>query len=164
MLANFIQWLGQTAASDYIQNQLWVIPAVQSVHIIVVAIVLSSVGMIVLRFFGLASMRESVAVIVQRYIPRIWWCLLVLLLTGSILIAGEPNRELTNQAFWFKMFLVASAAVGMFIFQHSVKRNPAAWEKDAGEMRWKAVAFASMLLFFAIAVAGRWIAYMVVVY
>ena len=163
MLANFIHWLTNTSVSDYIANQLWVIPSVQSVHIIVVAIVLASVGMIVLRFFGMAGTDESVATVALRYIPRIWWGLLTLLITGSILITGEPHRELTNQAFWFKMFLVACAVIGLFFFQRSVKRNPQAWDRDAGEMRWKAAAAVSMVVFFAIAIAGRWIAYMVTV-
>ncbi len=161
MIVHYIEWLGNTQLSQFIQNVLWIIPAVQSIHIIAVAVVLSSTGMVALRFFGLAGAKESVAVVAERYISRLWWCLLVLLVTGTILVIGEPFRELINPAFQVKMALVACAVVGMRWFQLSVRRNPAAWDRLAGETRWKAAAVGTMTVFFMIAIAGRWIAYTV---
>ena len=38
----FAEWLGQTPLSLTIQNVTWIIPAVQSVHILCIAIVVSS--------------------------------------------------------------------------------------------------------------------------
>jgi Family of unknown function (DUF6644) len=46
MLQNFAQWLSDTAPSRFIQDILWIIPAVQTVHILAIAVVLSSVAMI----------------------------------------------------------------------------------------------------------------------
>src|SRR3569833_1633610 len=102
MLSNFIAWLAATPASDVIQNVLWVIPAVQVVHILCVCLVLSSVGMIALRLMGLAGMRTSVADTAKRYVPWIWGSIVILAITGATLITGEPRRELSNPAFQLK--------------------------------------------------------------
>ena len=48
----FAEWLGQTPVSLVIQNVSWIIPAVQSVHILCIAIVVSSAFMVDLRLLG----------------------------------------------------------------------------------------------------------------
>ena len=164
MVGSFIHWLGNTSLSLFVQNVLWIIPAVQSVHILSVAIILSSVGMLVLRVFGLAGLHSTMSEMVQRYMPWIWWSLFVQLATGIILIIGEPHRELTNAAFQLKMVLVLLAVIGLRVFQRRVTRNPGRCGRGIGDGRWKLAAASTMVLFFAIAVAGRWIAYTVTIY
>ena len=43
-----------------------------------------------------------------RFGPWVWWALGVLLVTGALMIVGEPPRELLAISFWMKMALVAS--------------------------------------------------------
>src|SRR5678815_3131048 len=52
LMNNFAQWLAQTQVSIAIQSHLWIIPAVQSVHIVAIGIVMGSVFMIDLRIWG----------------------------------------------------------------------------------------------------------------
>ena len=54
-VAKFCDWLSLTPVSQTIQNVEWIIPAVQSVHIIAIAIVMSSMIMVDLRLMGLGS-------------------------------------------------------------------------------------------------------------
>lgn len=165
MLQHFAHWLSSTPISTFIQNVLWIIPAVQTVHILAIAVVLSSVAMIDLRIFGLAGRRATLAETADRYAPWIWWGLLVLAVTGVTLVTGEPVRSLTNPAFQLKMAMLALAVAVTIAFQLSVRRNAGVWDispRVAGPIR--AAALATLLLWFAIAVAGRWIAYMVLDY
>ena len=164
MLQHFAGWLAQTGPSQFIQNVLWIIPAVQTVHILAIAAVLSSVAMIDLRILGLAG-RATMAETADRYLPWIWWGLLALAVTGVTLITGEPVRSLTNPAFQIKMGLLIAAVAITLVFQRTVRRHAPAWEAPgpaAGTIR--AAALATLLLWFAIAVAGRWIAYMILNY
>ena len=48
----FAQWLAGTSASMVIQKTLWLIPLMQTIHIICVALVFSSVLMIEFRILG----------------------------------------------------------------------------------------------------------------
>lgn len=165
MLQTFAQWLSATAPSRFIQDVLWIIPAVQTVHILAIAIVLSSVAMIELRLFNLVGRSTPVAQTANRFLPWLWWGTLALAITGLILITGEPGRALTNPAFQLKMALLAAAVLATLAFHRSIRKGSALWSASThsrGAIR--AAALATLLLWFSVAVAGRWIAYAVVSY
>ncbi len=48
----FAQWLAGTSASMVVQKTLWLIPLMQTIHIVCVALVFSSVVMIEFRILG----------------------------------------------------------------------------------------------------------------
>lgn len=165
MLQHFAVWLAATPISMVIQNVLWIIPAVQTVHILAIAVVMSSVAMITLRIFGLAGRGSTMAETADRYVPWIWTALAILALTGLTLITGEPVRSLTNPAFQLKMAMLAVAIVVTTLFQVTVLRGSVVWTaspRPAPPVR--AMALATMILWCAIAVAGRWIAYLILDY
>src|SRR5262245_9810978 len=108
-MMQFSDWLAQTNASMTIQRQLWIIPLVQTIHILAIAVVLSSVGMIDLKILGLAGGNQTMTETARRFTPWIWTGLAVLLLSGLILIVGEPVRELGVSVFWVKMGLLLVA-------------------------------------------------------
>ena len=159
-----IRDISSLSLSQAIQNYEWAIPTIQSIHILGVAVVLSSVGMIVLRLMGWAGTRTTVADTAKRYVPWLWGALILLAGTGLLLIIGEPRRELTNFMFQIKMLLVLCAIAVIAAFQISTRRNPGFWNNEPESTRIKMVAFSALILFFAIAVAGRWIAYVVMDY
>jgi hypothetical protein len=160
MLQIFSKWLGATAASAVIQNVSWIIPLVQTIHILAIAIVLSSVAMLDLRLLGLAGKRVTISGMAERFLPWIWGALAVLALTGAILITGEPDRSLLNPAFQIKMALVVSAIVITLIFQRTVRRNAAFWDLSPARRRSaRLTALISLAIWLAIAICGRLIAY-----
>jgi hypothetical protein len=165
MLQTFAQWLSDTPPSRFIQDVLWIIPAVQTIHILAIAIVLSSVAMIELRLFGLVGRDTPVAQTAGRFLPWLWWGTLALAITGLILITGEPGRALTNPAFQLKMALLLAAVGVTLAFHRSVRRRSALWSDSAESLGvLRVAALATLLLWFSVAVAGRWIAYAVVSY
>jgi hypothetical protein len=156
----FSDWLSQTPVSTTLQTVAWIIPAVQTVHILAIAIVMSSVVMVDLRLMGLVGGTQSITGVAQRFIPWLWWALAVLLATGLILITAEPRRDLLNPVFQAKMALLMIAIGVTAAFQVQVRRNMSAWDM-APESRAGAwvTAVASLLVWTAIVGCGRWIAY-----
>jgi len=149
----------------FIQNVLWIIPTVQTVHILAIAVVMSSVAMINLRIFGMAGRSASMVQTTDRYVPWIWIALIVLAVTGATLITGEPVRSLVNPAFQLKMAMLVVAIAVTALFQVTVKRHAPFWDltpRSVGAAR--AMALMTFVLWCAIAVAGRWIAYMILDY
>ncbi len=59
MIKEFCEWLAATPISQLIQNAFWVIPTVQTVHIVSIAIVMTSMAMLDLRLIGVAGRRQS---------------------------------------------------------------------------------------------------------
>jgi hypothetical protein len=159
-LSEFSKWLAATPLSHIIQTTKWVIPALQTIHILSVAVVFSSAVLVDLRLWRLLNRDVPLPEMARRFLPTIWPVLLVLLITGSLLIIGEPKRSLLNSAFYLKMALLAVAIVLTAWLQWSLSSSPNFWDKDRGRrMAGQLAATLSILVWCGILFAGRWIAY-----
>src|SRR3954466_6722722 len=105
-LDHFCEWLNVTPFSVALQSAEWVVPAVQTVHILAIGAVIGSGSMIALRTLGWAAPDQSLAVANLRSLRVIWWSLPLLLVTGALMISAEPARSLENPAFFLKMALL----------------------------------------------------------
>ncbi|MDB5663054.1 MAG: hypothetical protein JWM38_65 [Sphingomonas bacterium] len=153
-------WISNLPVSLIIQRNFWAIPTIQTLHILAIAAAFGSVLMINLRILGIAGRGRTMTETARRYLPWIWWSLLVLVVTGFGMIIGEPVRELINPVFWIKMVLVIAMILASIGFQATVRRNMAQWEvTHDGRVAVRVGAVAIILLWCAIMVAGRWIAY-----
>jgi hypothetical protein len=160
MILEFCRWLGQTPLSITIQSVSWIIPIVQTIHILSVAIILTYSAMLDLRLMGVAGKGRSIARMTHDAMPWIWNALKLLATTGTILIIAEPARELTNAAFWLKMSLLVVGVVLTVLVQRGVGKDEAYWESSVSRRRMaRFVAAVSILLWISIASAGRWIGY-----
>ena len=147
-------------ASHVIDDNFWVIPIFQTIHILAIAMTFGSVFMINLRIFQAAGRSRTMLQTVRRFVPWVWWGLLVLLLTGIGMTIGEPVREITNPVFWTKMILILIAAAIALAFQGSVRRNAGRWDATGGgSIAVRAGAAGVIALWCLIMLAGRWIAY-----
>jgi hypothetical protein len=153
-------WLEQTSLSQAIQVTNWIVPTVQTVHILAIAVVAGSALMINLRLIGILAADQPLKSVSSRFLPFVWWPLLILLATGVIMIIGEPPRSLKNPAFQLKMALLIAAIVVTGLIQFLLRRDPTFGEWSAGRRGVAAtIAVVSMLLWSGIIFAGRWIAY-----
>jgi hypothetical protein len=156
----FCQWLSETPLSLVIQNVSWIIPTVQSIHIICVSIVFSSALLMDLRLLNVVGRSQTTAAFASRFLPWIWWTLIVLLLSGTILIIGEPSRSLENPSFQLKMGLLILAIGATLVLQRPLAANQGFWEDpESRKSLGKLIAVASLVLWVGIIFAGRWIAY-----
>ncbi len=159
-LDSFCSRLSETPLSQAIQTTDWIIPAVQTVHILAVAAVISSILMVDLRLAGLHARDQPVAAVARRFLPTVWYALPVLLATGATLIIAEPARALQNPVFMLKMSLLVLAAGITLACQIPLRRDGLFWDRSAARRRLAAsIACLSLPLWIAIVFAGRWIAY-----
>jgi hypothetical protein len=159
-LDQFCAWLENTPVSQTIQTVHWIVPAVQTVHILAIAWVMAAAVMIHLRVLGVVAREQPLRPYSSRFLPVIWWALPVLLVTGIVMIIGEPARALKNSVFQLKMLLVLSAIAITLVYQAPLKREPSFWTLTAGHRAASiALAVVSLSVWVAIVFAGRWIAY-----
>jgi hypothetical protein len=160
-MERFALWLAGTSASDFVQKTLWLIPVVQTIHIICVALVFSSVVMIEFRILGVTR-SQTIEQTAHRFVPWIWIGIVVLALTGSVLIVGEPKRSLPSFEFQVKMALLAAAVVMTLAFERSVNRHARVWDREPrGRTAVNALAIVALLVWCGVVIYGRWIAYTV---
>ncbi len=159
-LSELSKWLAATPLSHTIQTSSWIIPTIQIIHILGVAVLFSSAVLVDLRIWRLLERDIPLAQIARRFLPPIWPVLLILLVTGSLLIVGEPRRSLLNSTFYLKMALLAVAIMLTAGLQRSISSSPNSWDKDRGrQLAARFAATASIALWCGILFAGRWIAY-----
>jgi hypothetical protein len=160
VIAQLVHWLGGTEASQVIQNVSWIIPLVQTIHILAISVVITAVLLVHLRNFGVAMRSQSKSALAQRFLPLIWYSVCVLLVTGVILIVGEPKRELPNPVFQLKMLLLVVALALTAMFQQPLRTDPLYWDQSAAHRTGALmISLVSLALWTGIIFAGRWIAY-----
>lgn len=159
-LRTFGDWLATTGLSETIQNVSWIIPTLQTVHIVSVAAVITAIFMIDLRILGVFAPSQSLAALYGRFSGWVWYALVVLLVTGTLLIIAEPGRSLTNPAFFAKMIMLAIVAGLTWVVQRPLRTDAGYWEgSDSRRLALKTIALASLVLWTLVVFAGRWIAY-----
>ena len=156
-LHHFCSWLQATPLSQAIQNTSWVVPLVQTIHILSIAAVISSVLMIDLRLIGILGRDQPMARVFQRFRPTIWRTLPILLFTGVVLIIGEPARSLENPVFKLKMALLAAAIAVTLALQAPLRKDPLYWDAAGGRRGAVRIIVAlSLMSWSGIVLAGRW--------
>jgi len=155
-LKAFAQWLGATPISVTLQSATWVIPSVQTVHILAIAVVIGSVGFLDLRVLGVGLRSLDIGTVRRQSLPRTWAALTILLATGTVLVVAEPERSVANLTFQVKMALLL-VAIGLTLWLSRDLKRLAADERPGAGAR--AVAGVSLATWVAIIFAGRWIAY-----
>jgi hypothetical protein len=151
--AEFSDWLSATPVSQYIQVTDGLIPALQTVHIVCVAVTFTAALMVDLRVLGTGLKSESLKAVSDRFIPSIWVCMVILLATGALLIVAEPARTLSNPSFYLKLTaLFLASVVTLWLKGFAQGSRPVTGLPVLA-------AIASMLLWITVIVCGRYIAY-----
>jgi tryptophan-rich sensory protein len=150
---SFSEWLSATPLSQFIQVTNGIIPSLQTIHIICVAVLFTGALMVDLRILGSGLRSESLKAVADRFIPPIWVCIAILLVTGSLLIVAEPGRTLSNFSFYVKLVaLFFAILVTLWLKGFAQGARPVTGLPVLA-------AIVSILLWMTIIVAGRYIAY-----
>jgi hypothetical protein len=159
MFRSFADWLAETPLSKTLQDQPWVVPTSQSIHILAVSIVFGSACMINLRLLGVGRSGRSVSQLSNTLVPWMWRGLAVLLCTGLIQTIAEPVRQFVTPAFWAKMTMIIVVATMTALYAKAVRRNASVWDAGSRPSQAKVFAILSTLLWLAIIACGRFIGY-----
>jgi hypothetical protein len=139
--------LGQT-----IRESTWLFPAIESTHLLALALLGGSVLIIALAVLGL-GLKTAPAEIYKSARRYMNGAVAVLLITGVLLGVSEPVKLYGRQAFWVKMIsLLIALAVTYFAFTPLIRRGA----KGAGIRSVTALTMAAWLM---VAMAGRWIGF-----
>jgi hypothetical protein len=156
-MEQFSEWLAATALSQLFASSTWFVPAVQTVHILAIAVVVTVLVMLDFRLLRLTQAGPPLPDMSRSFLPYTWAALVVLLITGLLMIITEPARELLSSTFWVKMILVAALVVLTSFFQKALRRDAEYW--NARRSLGATLGLISLILVVGIVFAGRLIAY-----
>ena len=119
----------------------WLFPALQSVHVAGLALLVGAIVLLDLRLLGWALPRQTVPEVTAHVRPWIRWGLATMLITGPILFLADIARYLHNPAFLFKVAVLLLALLCQFVLR-----------------RGRLTAVLSLVLWTCVVLAGRAIA------
>jgi len=158
-LVEFSLWVTDWPFAIWLQSNFLAIPGFQTLHILAIAVLFSSVLMLNMRIWGITGRDQSLAAVYRRFVPWSWWAALALVVTGVILLISEPVRNMVNAVFWLKMIALACAIAASLVFQRAVRARLDGWDAGGGHGGIKAGAWLVTLLWCAVITGGRFIAY-----
>lgn len=155
---NFLIWLQDSVLGTWIAESIWGYPIVLSCHAVGMAVVAGTVVMINLRLLGFA---RNVPVALLDKLSVITWAGLVLnVLTGLALFAGDPLRFFHHPVFRIKFSLIVVGAITIGLLLREI-RATTLYASGTLEVsaRMKPAAAFSLALWLCAIIAGRLIAY-----
>jgi uncharacterized membrane protein len=156
---DFLNAVGQTPLSQTLQTVAWLIPLIQSIHILALSLVLASAAAVDLRILGVTGRGQLLERVTHRFLPWVGWGVLLLAATGLLLMIAEPTRAILNPFFQIKM--AALLLVGLITWAIAVLAadQPQNWQALQRRGADKLIAVLSLVLWIGIIALGRWIAY-----
>ena len=159
-MLTFCQWLEQTAIGTGIRESLWLFPAIETLHLFGIVVLVGTTTAFDLRLLGWALRRERVTSLAVRLLPWSWAGFAVQVATGVLLFSSEAVKVYANTAFRVKMLLLVLAGVNALIFHLTTYRSVTAWDDgDAIPGGAKIAGVCSVLLWLGIIAAGRFIGF-----
>ena len=143
-----------------IRQSLWLFPAIETVHLLGMAALVGTIGVLDLRLLGWVARGRPVSEMAGRLIPFAWLGFVAQVITGALLFSSEAVKIYGNPAFRLKMLLLLLAGLQALIFQTVISGKLAAWdERESLPVLAKVAGLSSLLLWVAIVTAGRFIGF-----
>ena len=146
--------------ADRIRVSLYLIPLLESLHVLGLATVFGTIAIIDLRLLGLASTRRPFTRIASDVLKWTWAAFALTATTGFLMFITNADVYYHNFFFRSKMALLALAGLNMLIFELTAGRSVHLWDKDRSAPRAaRAAAVLSLVLWITIIFFGRWIGF-----
>jgi hypothetical protein len=153
---SFFTWCENSALGEAIRASRWLFPAIESLHLLGLALMGGAVLLVNLSLLGLAIGRKPAAQLWQDTRPWLVGSLAVNIATGLLLFTSESIKLYYHEAFWVKMASLLLA----ILFQFTVLRRVALSDPArVGPLRSKVAALTSILLWSLVGAGGRWIGF-----
>lgn len=158
--SDWLLWLENSALSSSIRQWLWLYPIIETIHILGLAILFGSVAMFDLRLLGF-SRHLLVTDMAQHLLPWTYISFGIVALSGFLLFAVDAREIAANPAFRLKLLLIAATGINATVFHGGPFRSVRLWNRGvASPVTVKAIAILSLVLWTAVIVCGRLIAYL----
>jgi hypothetical protein len=153
----FCQWLTQTYVGQEMQGNAYLFPSVEALHIMGSVALVASTSILSLRLSGFFLKEIPVSKIVKQFLPWAWFGFACQVITGTLLFMSEATQAYDNVIFQVKMALIVLAGINALIFQQTVYRRVKSWDLSNPPFSAKFAGYASIVIWFAVIVAGRWL-------
>lgn len=154
-LQDFAIWLSETRLSIFLTDSETAFPAIESLHVIAITLVVGSIAVVDLRLLGVASKQRDPSELISSILPITWLAFGFAVVTGTLLFTANPISYSANFYFLGKLGLLAAAGLNMVLFHAFAHRHLT----TEGALAPKLSGAASLTLWVTIVAFGRWIGF-----
>jgi hypothetical protein len=141
-------------------GESWWFPLLESIHVLTAMFVVGSILMVDLRLLGVAACRYPLSRFANELLPWTWAAFAIAVVTGLGMFITRASWYVLNWAFQLKLLMLLLAAVNMLVFQFLSSRTIARWDTSKPPNAARTAGAASIALWAAITLTGRWIGHL----
>jgi len=149
------EWFEYTALGVVVRESVWMFPVIEAVHLLGLCLLGGTVLVVDLRMLGLGLRQQTISELARNLRPWLKGAVILLVVTGALLFLSEAVKCYYSQSFRVKMITLPVA----LIFTFTVRQRVAVRGVLEVSAKTRLVAAASMMLWFTVAAAGRWIGF-----
>jgi hypothetical protein len=143
----------QTMLGVAVRESIYAFPLIEATHLVALCVLGGAILVVDLRMLGVAMKDQSIATISVSVRPWLIGALAVMLGTGVLLFLSEAIKCFYNTSFWVKIITLPFAIAFTFGVRERMVGG-----LDTG-LKSRLIGLTSIVLWFVVAAAGRWIGY-----
>jgi hypothetical protein len=143
-------WLGQL-----VRTSTWAFPVIESIHLLGLCALGGTLLIVDLRMLGTGLTSQPLGALATAVHPWLVASVGLMGTTGFLLFMSEAVKCFHNPSFWVKIATLPVALLFTFTVRRRVATNP---YRDTSRTT-RLVGAVSLLLWFTVAAAGRWIGF-----
>jgi len=154
-LFEVFDWLELTLIGTAIRDSVWLFPVIESFHLIGLALLGGSILVTDFRLLGITLNRVSIYTTAKNCHKFFLISIAMMASTGIPLFLSEAIKCYYNPFFWIKMGSLLFALIFTFTIRRKITIN----ENTITSNSTRTAGIVSMLAWFSVATAGRWIGF-----
>jgi hypothetical protein len=149
------EWFEYTTPGIVVRESVWLFPVIEAVHLLGLCLLGGALLVVDLRMLGWGLRRQTIGEVAENMRPWLHGAITLMGITGILLFLSEAVKCYYNQSYWVKMIALVIA----LLFTFTLRARTADNGGMTASTRTRLVALASMMLWFTVAAAGRWIGF-----
>jgi hypothetical protein len=142
-----------------ISRSIWIFPAIEMVHMFGIVALVGATSILDMRLMGVMLREEPVTKMAEGTLRWAWIGASIMVITGGLMFVSEATKCYTSEPFRIKMAMMVLAGINALVFHTFSYRSVGKWEVGGTPFSAKLAGTFSLLLWFAIVGAGRWVAF-----
>jgi hypothetical protein len=114
-LLSLLDWCSNTRTIVFIRDSSFGMPAVQSVHLVGLTVLLTPVLLLNLRLAGFSMMDWPLPVVERQLRPWTLGALALMVVSGTLMFLGNPTKYLASGPFLYKVTALCLAVICQFV-------------------------------------------------
>jgi len=146
--------LEQGYLGTFVRDSLWLFPAIESIHLVGLAVLGGAVIVNDLRLLKVFLVDKTKIYVLNQTIKWFYVGLALLVITGVPLFLSEAIKCFYSRAFWIKMGCLVLGILFTILI-----RNPQIYKAEEESVKLKIIGVISIFIWMVVAASGRWIGF-----